>query len=147
MATMVDMLSSDDRLKTHWAKRLIALLIDVAIVWVPIYIIMALIGWMLGFAWFMGGVIIGFIWFLYSAFLEYAAGATIGKMILGLKVVPTEGKLELYNTMMRNLVKIFALFLAVDFILTLLSETTDARQRFTDRMAKTTVMEQKGMLG
>ena len=147
MATMLDMLSSDDRLKTHWAKRLIALLIDVAIVWVPIYIIMFIIGWMLGIAWFMGGVVIGFIWFLYSAFLEYAAGATIGKMILGLKVVPTEGKLELYNTMMRNLVKIFGLFLAVDFILTLLSETTDARQRFTDKMAKTTVIEQKGMLG
>jgi len=147
MATMVEMLSNDNKLQTHWAKRLIALLIDVAIVWGPIYLIMALVGWMLGFAWFMGAVIIGFVWFLYSAFFEYAAGATIGKMILGLKVVPTEGKLELFNAMMRNLVKIFALFLAVDFILTLLTDTTDARQRFTDRMAKTTVIEQKGMLG
>ena len=147
MATMLEQLSHDDRLQAHWAKRLVALLIDVVIVWAPIYLFMAFIGWMIGFAWFMGAVVIGFVWFLYSAFLEYAMGATVGKMIMGLKVVPTEGRLELYNTMMRNLVKVFGLFLAVDFVLTLLLETTDARQRFTDKMAKTTVVEQKGMLG
>lgn len=147
MTTMLDQLSHDDRLQTHWGKRLVAMFIDVAIIWGPIYIFMAIIGWMIGFAWFMGAVVIGFVWFLYSAFLEYANGATIGKMIMGLKVVPTEGRLELYNTMMRNLVKVFALFLVVDFVLSLISETTDARQRFTDRMAKTTVIEQKGMLG
>ena len=100
MTTMLEQLSHDDKLQTHWAKRLVALFIDVAIIWGPIYIFMALIGWMLGFAWFMGAVVIGFVWFLYSAFLEFAMGATIGKMIMGLKVVPTEGRLELYNAMM-----------------------------------------------
>jgi len=144
---MLEQLSHDDKLQSHWAKRLVALFIDVAIVWIPAYIFMALIGWMVGIAWFMGGVVIGFVWFLYSAFLEYTMGATIGKMIMGLKVVPTEGKLELYNTMMRNLVKVFGLFLAVDFVLTLLLETTDPRQRFTDKVAKTTVIEEKGMIG
>jgi len=147
MTTMLEQLSHDDKLQSHWAKRLVALFIDVAIVWIPAYIFMALIGWMVGIAWFMGGVVIGFVWFLYSAFLEYTMGATIGKMIMGLKVVPTEGKLELYNTMMRNLVKVFGLFLAVDFVLTLLLETTDPRQRFTDKVAKTTVIEEKGMIG
>jgi uncharacterized RDD family membrane protein YckC len=144
---MLEQLSHDDKLQAHWAKRLIALFIDVAIVWAPSYVFMALMGWMLGIAWFMGGVVIGFVWFLYSAFMEYTMGATIGKMIMGLKVVPTEGRLELYNAMMRNLVKVFGLFLALDFLLTLLLDTTDARQRFTDKMAKTTVTEQKGMLG
>jgi uncharacterized RDD family membrane protein YckC len=147
MATMLEQLSHDDKLQAHWAKRLVALFIDVAVVWGPIYVFMALIGWMIGFAWFMGAVVIGFVWFLYSAFLEFAMGATVGKMVMGLKVVPTEGRLELYNAMMRNLVKVFGLFLAVDFVLTLLLETTDPRQRFTDKMAKTTVIEQKGMLG
>lgn len=139
--TLLDMLSHYEGLQIHWAKRFVALLFDAILVMIPVYVFMVFLSLMTGIFWFMGAG--GFFLFLYSAFFEYATGATIGKAILGLKVSSTKGKLELPDTIIRNITKIYSLFLLLEFILTLVLETTDAHQRYLDKLAKTTVGEKR----
>jgi len=147
MATGFDLIVQDSDMQKQWLSRIFAAIIDVIIVLLPVYIIMVLVGWMAGLAWFMGAIVSGFIWFAYSAILEYSDGATIGKKLLGLRVVSVQGnRLEMYETMMRNLTKVFFAFLIADFLLALLLETTDPRQKFTDRIAKTTVITERKVL-
>jgi len=138
---MLDMLSHYEGLRIHWAKRFVAILLDSILVMIPVYMLMLFVSWMLGMFWFIGFG--GLILFLYSAFFEYAAGSTVGKAILGLKVVSTKGRLELPDTLIRNVTKIYGLFLLLEFVLTLLVETTDAHQRYLDKLAKTTVAERR----
>jgi len=145
-ATLLDYLSHYKGLQYHWARRFVAIIFDVIIVMLPLYIILVIASvffWgYLGFLGF-GGIVL----FLYSAVFEYAWGGTIGKMVLGLRVVSTKGKLELPDTLVRNISKIYPLFLLIEFIVTLVIETTDAHQRFLDKLAKTTVVEKTNPQG
>lgn len=119
-----------------------ALLFDAIFVLLPVYVVLALTSWMFGgFLGFVG--IGGIVLFLYSAFLEHSLGGTIGKLIMGLRVVSTKGKLELTDTLVRNITKIYSLFLLIEFIVTLVVETTDAHQRYLDKLAKTTVIDKR----
>lgn len=119
-----------------------AIVFDAIFVMIPVYVFLVFVAWMLGgFFGFIG--LGGFILFLYSAVFEYAFGATLGKMIMGLKVVSIQGKLEFPNALIRNITKIYALLLIIEFIVTLVVETTDAHQRYLDKLAKTTVIEKR----
>lgn len=141
-ATLLDYLSHYQGLQYHWVGRFVAFVIDAILVMVPVYVFLIFLGWLFGgFLGFvgLGGVIL----FLYSALFEYRWGATIGKMVMGLKVVSIEGKLELPNAMIRNITKIYVLLLLIEFIVTLVVETTDAHQRYLDKLAKTTVVGKK----
>ena len=140
-ATLLDYLTHYQGLQFHWAKRFVALVLDAIFVVVPVYVFLALVSWLIGWIWLIpvGGIIL----FLYSALFEYASGATIGKAIMGLKVVSTQGKLELPNAMIRNITKIYPLLLLLEFIVTLVVETTDAHQRYMDKLSKTTVIEKR----
>lgn len=140
-ASLLDYMSHYQGLQVHWAKRLVAIVLDSIFVVIPTYVFMIFVSWLVGWYFFIG--IGGVVLFLYSALLEYAIGTTLGKAIMGLKVVSTQGKLELPNTMLRNVTKIYSLLLLVEFIVTLVIETTDAHQRFADRLAKTTVIEKR----
>ena len=138
-ATLLDYLSHYQGLQMHWVKRFVALVLDFIFIWIPVYVFLVFILWGLGGWW---STLIGFVaLFLYSAFLESARGATIGKSILGLRVVSTKGRLELSDTLVRNITKVVPLFLLLEFIVTLVVETTDAHQRYLDKLAKTTVVE------
>lgn len=145
MTTAFDLIMHDKALQDYWAKRFVATIIDVVIVLAPVYIIMILLGWMHGIPWYTGGVVSGFVWFLYSAFFEYAAGVTVGKSLLGFKVLSTTGRLELSQTMERNITKVFFLFLLVDLILAFLIETTDPHQRYMDKLAKTVLSVERSV--
>jgi uncharacterized RDD family membrane protein YckC len=141
-ATLLDYLSHYQGLQYHWVGRFVAFVFDAILVMAPVYVFLIFLGWLLGgFLGFvgLGGVIL----FLYSAVFEYKWGATIGKMIMGLKVVSIQGKLELPNAMIRNITKIYGLLLLIEFIVTLFVETTDAHQRYLDKLAKTTVVGKK----
>jgi len=120
----------------------VAFVFDAILVMAPVYVFLVFAGWLFGgFLGFVG--LGGIILFLYSAFFEYKWGATIGKMIMGLRVVSIQGKLELPNAMIRNITKIYTLLLLIEFIVTLVVETTDAHQRYLDKLAKTTVVGKK----
>jgi len=140
-ASLLDYLSHYQGLQVHWAKRFVAIVLDAIFVVIPVYVFMVFVSWLVGGIWFVG--VGGVFLFLYSTILEYAGGATIGKAIMGLKVVSTQGKLELPSAMLRNITKIYALLLLIEFIVTLFVETTDVHQRYTDKLAKTTVIEKR----
>lgn len=141
-ATLLDYLSHYQGLQYHWVRRFVALVFDVIFVLLPVYVILTLASWMLGgFLGFFG--IGGVVLWLYSAFFEYSMGGTIGKLILGLKVVSTKGKLDLSDAVVRNITKIYPLLLLIEFVITLVVETTDAHQRYLDKLSKTTVIEKR----
>ena len=138
-ATLLDYISHYKGLQLHWVKRFVALVLDIIFVVLPVYVILVFIIWTLGGWWSVG--IGGVILFLYSGFLESAYGVTIGKAILGLRVVSTKGKLDLSDTLVRNITKVIPLLLLLEFVVSLVVETTDAHQRYLDKLAKTTVVE------
>lgn len=147
MATGFDLIGQSSELQKHWLSRLIAAMIDVSIILLPVYVVMILLGWMEGLAWFVGAVISGFIWFAYSTILEFLDGATIGKLAMGLRVVTVRGsRLEMHETMIRNLTKVFGGFLLADMLIALLLDTTDPKQRYADRIANTTVITERKVL-
>ncbi|MEM2838697.1 MAG: RDD family protein [Thermoplasmata archaeon] len=143
MTTGFDQIGQDPKLQMHWVYRLFAALIDVVLVFVPIYIIMLILSLTQGLHWFMFGVIMGFFWMCYSAVFEETKGATVGKQLFGLKVVSLDGRIQTYQAMMRNLTKIFGAFLLIDVLLGLVVDTADARQKYSDRVARTTVVSER----
>jgi uncharacterized RDD family membrane protein YckC len=145
-ANLLDYLSHYKGLQYHWARRFVAILFDVIVLWLPVYIVMVIAGlhfW--GFFGFLGFG--GILLFLYSALFEYMWGGTIGKMVLGLKVVSTKGKLDIADALVRNISKVYSVFLLIELVITLVVETTDAHQRFLDKIARTTVIERTNPQG
>ena len=136
----------DPRLQEHWIKRAVAYVIDSIIVWVATTIILAII--MLPvfianpaafFNIFSFPFAMGLLYILYFSIAETMYGATIGKSLLGLKVVTkTEGKLSFEKAFIRNISKIHPVLLLLDLIGGLIT-STDLHQKYTDRIANTTV--------
>jgi len=138
-ATLLDYISHYKGLQLHWVKRFVALVFDFLFIMLPVYVILVFLIFSLGGWWSigLGGVVL----FLYSAFFESAYGVTIGKAILGLRVFSTKGKLDLSDTLVRNITKVIPPLLILEFVVSLVVETTDAHQRYLDKLAKTTVVE------
>ena len=61
-------------------------------------------------------------------------------MLLKLKTVSMTGKIDFAQAIMRNVSKIFAIFLLLDWIIGMAVDTKDPRQKWTDQLAKTSVM-------
>ncbi len=134
----------------HWFSRLIAYIIDgiitgivAAIIWVPATILSAVTGsyfvevwgW-LGYSFLWGIIQVG-----YFTALETYWGTSIGKRILGFQVQQTNGaKLTIEKALIRNLSKILWPILILDFLISALSTGADKRQKFSDRIAQTTVV-------
>ena len=138
MVTGFDYLSKDKALQEHWLRRFVAIVIDSVIVWIPFW----LLGWIVNLGlfsfWFIGTS--GVLFFLYCALFEYLIGGTLGKMLMRLKVVGISGKLDIAQALMRNISKIFWPLLLLDWIIGLAIDTQDPRQKWTDQIAKTSVM-------
>lgn len=138
----------------HWIYRLIALVIDSIIVGIPVYIIWNFVfwsifwsgaWWMIGYgSWLILPFIFGIIQLFYFVILDVAWGATIGKRIMGLKVQMTNGsKVQFGQAFLRNVSKIYWLLLLLDWIIGIATPGPDRRQKYTDRMAGTTVVQVK----
>jgi uncharacterized RDD family membrane protein YckC len=77
-------------------------------------------------------------------FMEASYGATLGKKVLGLQVQMVNGsKVTFDKAFIRNISKIFWLFLLLDWILGVATPGHDQRQKYTDRIAGTTVVQVK----
>lgn len=134
----------------HWISRLIAYVIDAivtgiaaAIIWFPITLLgvisgsyfLEVWGW-LGYSFLWGIIQVG-----YFTALETYWGTSIGKRILGFQVQQTNGaKLTVEKALIRNLSKILWPILILDFLIGALSTGADKRQKFSDRIAQTTVV-------
>jgi uncharacterized RDD family membrane protein YckC len=135
----------------HWILRLVALVIDV-VIW---YIIGLLLLPLLFASLVLGGAfwgtylllpfISGILTVLYFVIMEVAfGGATIGKKILGLQVQMVDGsKITLVKSLIRNISKIYWLFLFLDWIVGIVTPGADRRQKYSDRIAGTTVVQGK----
>jgi len=132
----------------HWVLRLIAFIIDSIIVGAIAAIIFFLavattvfsgfylIGYYLFFPF-----LIGILEVIYFVIMEVYYGATVGKMALGLKVqTETGGKLTFQEALIRNISKVFWVFLLIDWVLGVAIPGKDQSQKYTDRIAGTTVV-------
>jgi uncharacterized RDD family membrane protein YckC len=87
-------------------------------------------------------LVLGILEVLYFAILDVAWGGTIGKRVMGLQVQMTNGnKVPFDKAFIRNISKIYWIFLLLDWVVALFTPGTDRRQKYTDRMAGTTVVQ------
>jgi uncharacterized RDD family membrane protein YckC len=142
-------LASDWRLQRHWLERLVAYVIDSALVGVFTTILYLAMSFPLFITDFWGWwsslfrlpSFLGIVYLLYFTLMEGGYGYTFGKRLLGLEVVTVDNRPPtLVKAFVRNLSKVFWPFLFIDMVLGLLSRG-DPRQRFMDQLAGTTVAE------
>jgi uncharacterized RDD family membrane protein YckC len=156
--TEFDRITKDSKTQEHWVRRVIAYIIDLIIVDIVSFII-ALIGLVaLGIfglvsafnpfaflvplnpfasAWI---VLTGLLFIGYFTILEWKYHKTVGKSLLGLLVITTDGsKVTLEKALIRNVSKIYWLLLLLDVMGGLLTEAKPG-QKFSDKIAGTTVI-------
>jgi uncharacterized RDD family membrane protein YckC len=136
----------------HWIYRLIALIIDGIIVGIVAIIISAVLALAFifggGFGYFFAGLgflFFSFIWgillVLYFTILDVSWGATIGKRLMGLHVqMLNGGKVPFDKALIRNISKIFWPLLILDWLIGIVTPG-DKRQKYTDRIAGTVVIQ------
>ncbi len=145
--TVVESFESNPQLQDHWIKRAIAYIIDSVIVGVTTTILLtiALFPMFIGnpftfFNIFSFPFAMGLFYILYFSIAETMYGATMGKRLMGLKVVTkTGGQPSFEKAFIRNISKIHQVLLLLDLIGGLIT-SSDLHQKYTDRIADTTVV-------
>ena len=150
--TGFDRLKDDKGFQDHWVKRVIAYIVDVAIVSVAVFVLVLAValpafpaiffGQTFPFAWFWGfwlGGIASLIMLAYFVLADALFGRTLGKELLGLRVTRVDGKrIDLWASFVRNLSKIVFVLLIID-VAAGLGSHGDGRQKYSDRYIGTTV--------
>ena len=135
---------------SHWVLRLIALVIDgvilaviASILWSFVFVSLLFTGGLFGYSYpLIFPLIVGVLMVLYFAFFEVTWGATLGKRFLGLQVQTTSGgKVGFDKSIIRNISKIYWILLLLDWIVAVFTPGDDRRQKYTDRIAGTTVVQ------
>jgi uncharacterized RDD family membrane protein YckC len=138
MTTGFDIIGSNKALQDHWLRRIVALIID-GIILAVIAFLISIFFWILAPWGFIGWFFTGLLMFLYFIIFEMIMGGTPGKKMLSMEVVSTQqGDLDFVASLIRNVSKIFWVFLLIDWIIGMFTDG-DPRQKFTDRYANTTV--------
>ena len=153
--TGLELLGHDKSVQNHWARRLIAIIIDsgiVAVAWAIITFFAAIpflslqtptaltfpawwAAWW-GF-WFGGGL--SLILFVYFFLAEGLYGRSIGKEIMGLRVERVDGKpVDFRSSPIRNISKIYWVLLLID-VLVGLGTHGEMSQKWSDRFIGTKV--------
>jgi uncharacterized RDD family membrane protein YckC len=136
---------------SHWLLRLVAYIIDGIITFIPaaiIYFIITVSAIFVGSLffliygfWLLDLFIWGIIQVIYFTILEPYWGASIGKRVLGLQVQTVNGeKVPVDKALIRNISKIFWPLLLLDWLIGVVT-TGDKRQKYSDRVAGTTVAQ------
>ena len=162
--TGFELLRDDRAVQNHWAKRLIAIGIDAAIVTVALVIIAVVVSipfliglniasttggvlpawWNAWWSVWLGGLIPIFV-FLYFLLAEGLFGRTLGKEIMGLRVERVDGKpMDLRSSFIRNISKIHWLLLLIDVAVGL-GTHGEMSQKWSDRYIGTKVEEKTHM--
>jgi len=133
-----------------WLIRLIAYIIDVIIIVVATFIlgVIAFIAtaatgsvFLVGGLWITFGLF-GLLSILYFIILDVIWGATIGKRVMGLQVQTVKGaRVTFGQSIIRNISKINPLLVFLDWLIAIITNGPDKRQKLTDRWAGTTVIQ------
>jgi len=139
MPTGGQLIGHNAALQEHWIKRVMAIVIDFIIVFVLAFLLNIFLPggfFRFGIWWTL---IPGFIWVIYGTALEASSGrATIGKRAARLQVVATAGTMNAEKAFIRNISKVWVPFLFLDWVIGIATHG-DPRQRFLDRIARTSV--------
>jgi len=145
----LDALSKDQNVQLYWLKRLVAYVIDAAILGVVIGVLFSVIAlpfraygvayslyqpisW-LGFGIFP--LISGAISLLYFTFMDSKHRGTFGKSLMGFKVTREDGQaLGIDKAFTRNISKVYWALLLLDLVVGLATET-DHRRKFSDKFS------------
>ena len=131
-------------MENFWGRRIGALIIDIIILTLFMYILSAIafiitagvgIFSLLTYWIFIGAVII----IVYFTYLEGKTSTTLGKRMFNLKVVADEGEIDYKKAFIRNLSKILYLPLILDVILGYIFGKSN--DRILDKVSKTYVIK------
>src|SRR6266480_5674261 len=159
-----ELLRDDKNVQNHWARRLIAFVIDAAIVTVVLAIIAIVVSvpFIIGLsfpsttlgafpAWWTAwwglslGGLIPVVVFLYFFLAEGLYGRTLGKEIMGLQVQRVDGKpMDMRSSLIRNVSKIYWVLLLIDVAVGL-GTHGEMSQKWSDRYVGTKVEEKTRM--
>ena len=145
--TVVQNFEKDPQLQDHWIKRGFAYIIDAVIVGIISVVILfiALLPFYLVNLSALVDVLVfpfasGLFLIFYSALMESTQGATVGKNLMGLKVVTQAGGTPNFEkAFIRNLSKIHPVLLLLDVVGGLIT-STDLHQKYSDKIANTKVV-------
>lgn len=152
--TGFELLRDDKTVQNHWAKRVVAFIIDTAIVSIVVIILAFVfaIPFLIGtnfpggptvFPWWVVGGVFGGILPLivlgYFILAEALYGRTLGKQIMGLRVERLDGRaVDLWSAIVRNISKINIVLLILD-VAAGLGFHGETSQKFSDRYVGTKV--------
>lgn len=162
--TGFESLRDDKNVQNHWARRVIALVIDTVIVTVVLAIIAVVVSipFLIGLnfasttggafpawwsAWWVAGLggLIPLVVFLYFFLAEGLYGRTLGKEIMGLRIQRVDGKpMDLKSSLVRNISKIYWVLLLIDVAVGL-GTHGEMSQKWSDRYIGTKVEEKTRM--
>jgi uncharacterized RDD family membrane protein YckC len=132
MLTGFDLLVHSRALQLYWLRRLVAFVVDLAVVLVPVWALLTALG--LKDPVILAGLYSGLFLFTYSAILELHWGRTLGKAAVDLRVARLDGPMTPTTAVVRNAARFFWYILPpLDFLLGLATEG-DPRQRLTERV-------------
>lgn len=145
--TAAEKIGQDSSLQEHWIKRIVAIVVDSIIVSIAITFLSIVLFFPLFLAnplgffnWLSFPFAVGLIHVFYFTLAESSYGRTIGKGLVGLKVVAADGgRSSLESAFIRNISKIFWVILILDVIGGFFT-ATDSHQKYSDRIAHTTVV-------
>ncbi len=132
-----------------WGRRFVALIIDIVIITLFSYIIVALIYPVIALTntFQVLGVwlpVVAVIIIVYFTYLEGKYGATLGKNLMKLKVKAQKGDMDYRKAFIRNLSKILWVPLIVDLLVGFAFGSP--RKRYLDRLAKTEVVNSEDVV-
>ena len=118
----------------YWVKRLVAVIVDGLVVVAASYF--------LSWGPFPRGLIefsfaFGLLFYFYSVGVEYFTGQTLGKMVMDLRVVGVNTKVDLPRLLVREVSKVHVVFLILDVLAGLLVEK-NGRLRYLEVLSDTT---------
>ncbi len=146
----VDAVMKESSAQIYWVRRVVAFVIDALIVYLAVGLLVILaaasllvlsgpgvfVAVLVGVFSFLAGVIL----VLYFVAFEVVAGTSVGKRVMGLKVVASGGRApNMMEALVRNVSKIYWLLLVLDVIVGL-AVSKSYTQKYTDKLMSTSVV-------
>lgn len=140
MTTGIDQVMQSPAAQEFWLRRLIAVIIDYAIVFFPIYAIGA-VAWASPIYAFAPSLVAGGLMVLMSSLFEAELGYSVGKRIMGLEVVSLDMRpYNMERALVRNISKVHPALLLIDVLLGLFMEKRP-NMRFLDTSTQCEVVD------
>jgi len=147
----IDAIMKETRAQNYWVKRFIAYVIDWVIVDLALVILVTIAtlpflvlsgpGIFSAVGWGDFSILAGVVLVLYFVAFEVLAGASIGKRVMGLKVVASGGRVPHFvEALVRNISKLFWLLLILDTIVGL-AVSKGYTQKYADKLMGTSVVD------